>query len=198
MIKNMKLVLEPYTGIEIKLPTRTFNKCQEFAKEVYSTNKECYSRRGQSDETLIKRQIITGKLGEWATYHWITSRLGMHCNEPDMEIYTEKSFDSDLKCGHIDGDIFNIHVKSILHHNVKDYGISFLMEKKDKLFKDNLKMGEVFAFNVVKDKNTVYFKGFLNAAMAVLGEPKKTSLESKYAIYFEDQNKDAVLFHLSI
>ena len=98
----------------------------------------------------------------------------------------------------IDGDIFNIHVKSILHHNVKDYGISFLMEKKDKLFKDNLKMGEVFAFNIVKDKNTVYFKGFLNAAMVVLGKPKKTSLESKYAIYFEDQNKDAVLFHLSI
>lgn len=82
--------------------------CQEFAREVYETNRDEYARRGQSNPESVIPQIQTGKVTEWAVYRFFHSK-GVPTTPPDMKIYLkgQKSYSTDhLVAG------FPLHVKS--------------------------------------------------------------------------------------
>lgn len=197
----MHFLIHPIPCVVIELPFGDFEKCNAFAHNVYESNKDCYQGRRQTNKEAIIRQIITGKLGEFAVYYFMNSYLGWHSNEVDLEVYgkNRKSFEPDFRAGKIEPSsaIYNIHVKSILCNSAKKYGLSWLMEKKDPIFKNDSNMSEVFAFCQVLGKNLVHFYGFLPLPMVRLGEPRKKALESKYAIYFEDQNKEELVYTLN-
>ena len=203
MLKNIHFLLHPTPCVVVELPENCFEKCEVFATDVYETNKDCYQGRRQTSKNEIIRQIITGKLGEFAVYYYMNAFLGFHSNDVDLEIYKTKevkSFDADFRAGKIgDNDaIYNIHVKSILCSSAKKYGLSWIMEKNDPLFNNMNKMDEVFAFCQVLGKRIVHFYGFLPLPMLRLGKPKKSSLKSKYAIYFGEQMKDQIIYGLDL
>lgn len=198
MLKNIHFLLHPIPCLVVELPFETFAQCNNFAHNVYETNKDCYQGRRQTSKEAVIRQIITGKLGEFAVYNYINAALGFHSNDVDLEIYDkkDKSFDADFRAGKIDpsSPIYNIHVKSILCTSASKYGLSWLMQKNDPVFKNMNKMDEVFAFCQVISKRVVHFYGFLHLPMVRLGKPKVSSLESKYAIYFDDQDKEQLVY----
>jgi hypothetical protein len=189
LIKNIHFLAHPIRCAVIQLPERCFQVSENFAYEVYESNADMYSRRGQNDKAEIIRQIITGKLGEWGVYYYLNSFMGFHSNEPDMEIYgrIKKSFDADLIAGDPQEPMAKtfIHVKSILCNRAKQYGLSWIMEKSDPLWK--AKRPEYLAYCQILGKDLVHFYGFQRSDRVTLGEPRKKSLESKYGLYFSEQ-----------
>lgn len=198
MIDNIHFLWEPVRCCVIKMPLYRFQQCEDFAHEVYESNKDLYEKRGQSYKPEVIRQIITGKLGEWAVYYYLTTFLGSHTTEPDMEIYgaNRKSYDADLCCGNPKEPMIRhfLHVKSILCTSAKRYGLSWLMEKKDPLF--SKKTPELMAYCQVIDRQIVHFYGFQPSDTLTIGEPRKTSLESKCGLYFKEQDPKNINFML--
>ena len=101
--------------------------CELFMKEVYSTNKEQYEKRNQTNKNKVQSDIYIGKMAEFAVWNYL-----IKCNKlatfPDIGIYPKnlKSFDADI----ISKDI-KVHVKSC--NDIGVFPNSWLFQPNDTL-----------------------------------------------------------------
>jgi hypothetical protein len=168
-------------NVKIKIPKKVREQCEQFAIECASTNKDEYAKRNQTNLSKIQLDIVVGKIGEWAVMKF----LGKGCSKPDFEIYTakKKSFDADLTYNGV-----NVHVKSQSEKSASMYGISWLFQKRDPLYRkpnpDDLIVG------VLVGDTEAEIVMYGNVASLVFGEPKIHQLRgSKVAIYLEENEE---------
>jgi hypothetical protein len=183
---------EGVPGQLIVLTTEDRKIVDDFADAIDATVRKIYEHRnGQrydSKPERLKEQQVGGKLAELAVYRYITS-LGVSCSEPDFKIYErkDKNFSPDMKLA--DGS--PIHVKSQEPSFAEKYGISWMVEKKDKELYVNT-TGYVALCLVYREHNTVRILGlpkasFLKEKGILYGLPKKEFLrETKSTIYYDD------------
>jgi hypothetical protein len=178
--------------MKIKIPEKVRKKCKKFALDCAGTNADEYAKRNQKNLTKIQLDIAIGKAGEWAAQHYLLNK-GWKCSDPDFEIYIgkKKSFDADLT---LSGDPdLDVHVKSQSQDSAKKYGISWLFQKKDPLYRDKCQKDLIIGTVVSDDLSeaTIVMEG--SVAKLVFGEPKVRQLRnSKVAIYL-DENEELKL-----
>jgi len=73
----------------ISISEQNLKRVNKFAEEVYETNKNQYSKRGQKNPEKIKRQTAIGKIGEFAVYTFLADN-GWMMDEPDLKVYKKK------------------------------------------------------------------------------------------------------------
>lgn len=109
---------------KIKLTNQMFQDCNQFATQSVATHIHHYAQRNQTDNNLIKQQILIGKLGEFAVEKFLLNNQ-IKIDSPDLTIYDHKSktFNSDLKYQNI-----KIHVKSQEIEQAKKFGLSWIFQ----------------------------------------------------------------------
>lgn len=163
----------------IQLDQETIDKCQKFADECVGTNKY-YASRGQSNTAKITNDIFVGKCGEFACYELLKSKF-KEVLLPDIEIHRggKKSHSADIMA---DGHLFSVKTQTMA--SVKNYGMSWLMEKTAvPKFEGHhfilcleIEKGLILIQNVVEYKDIV----------SILAEPRLKHLKSKCAFYYND------------
>jgi hypothetical protein len=106
----------------IEIDIDQYLSSMKFASEVIKTNLDYYKKRNQSNFVKIHEDIAIGKMAEFAVFNLLSSKK-RSSTEPDLSVYSKKSFDADLMC---DGN--KIHVKSC-----RKGSLSWVFEKKDPL-----------------------------------------------------------------
>lgn len=152
----------------------------EFSQKVLSTNLSEYSRRKQTNVSLIKSQIYEGKLAEFAVCDYFNKFTQLQCGAPDLNIYEkgQKSFAADLvlKNG------TNVHVKSQNLESVKRYGKSWICQKNDPLVK-NPSPHDMVVFCLFCGE-FVEIVSLENAKVIKWGEPKLDKLKGNKVAYY--------------
>lgn len=172
------------SSIKVNIGNIEYNRCVEFADLCYNTNKDEYARRNQFDRSKIINDIIIGKLGEIAVYHYLCKKRNIECEYPDFEIYSKeyKSFDSDIRC-----EKYNIHVKSQNISSAEKFGDSWQFQKKDKLTFDpepnDLICLTTVCNNIVEIKKIVYAKDIVDKYKEPVLEKLRTT---KTTLYLKD------------
>ena len=181
----MKVEVVKYTQTDLE-------RCHEFAVGQLDTSRAHYSKRKQTNEPKIIQDIITGKLGEIATYR-LLRRNGIHATQPDFEIYDSrgKSFDADLTWRG-----FEFHCKAQTEESARRYGTSWILQwggkgygHTDKLFR-NRDDNDFLVPSTVHDTHVKIY-GIIKVDKlfeeGMIKEPKlKWFADTKRAIYFED------------
>ena len=164
----------------IKLTKRDIEKATEFTT-LRTKDSALYQKRGGFKSV----DILTGALGELAVYRLLKSR-SIKTNKPDLTIHNNKSYDADLTDG-----TNSYHVKSQNMESIKRYGHSWLLQRKDPLFKDvpfrqyliptgvNLETNEVEIFGCM-DFKTIINKDLVGECAVPFFR------ETKVAIYLDD------------
>lgn len=153
-----------------------------FVDKCYKTNKSEYKRRGQSDESKIKKDMYYGKLAEYAV--WLMySEMGHECTKPDIAVYKarNKSFDADL----VVNDTHNLHVKNQLLSQAQRFGLSWMFQKNDPLVKNPL-YSDYVVFTVTASPNDVLVyepKKAMHLLDAYTYPKKKELRKTKLTIY---------------
>jgi hypothetical protein len=104
-------------------------RCGYFADAQVPTSKITYAKRGQTNPDKIKRDIVTGKMGELGVHRAFKDE-GYITSEPDFAIYKGrgKSFAADLMLAIGDEPIQQIHVKTQSADSMKRYGLSWIFQ----------------------------------------------------------------------
>jgi len=166
--------------MKIKIPKNIVSDCENFATKVIGTNIDKYRLRRQSDASLIRKQIVQGKLAEYAVYLMFDKR----CKAPDLTVYDKlkKSFDADLEFGNI-----RFHVKSQSKESEQRYSRSWVFQSEDPLFKEN-SSNDLCVFCVVDGDlvDICLIKKFKNIKF---GDPKLIKFKGiKKMVYYEDNS----------
>ena len=150
-----------------------------FMKEVYSTNKEQYDKRNQTQRSKVESDIYIGKMAEFAVWNFLINQ-SKSATFPDIGVYPKelKSFDADITSGDV-----KIHVKCCME--VWDYQNSWVFQPNDSLCTSPSEK-EFIAFVICSpDKK---FEAYFVLASKVIGmyrPPRKESLDKK-VIYEEN------------
>jgi hypothetical protein len=155
---------------------------EDFAERVFETNKKAYARRGQANKRKILHDNVVGKTGEIAVYKFLKGK-GKNPSKPDFKIYTakKKSYDADMYLGNLDLHIKTQHVKS-----AKKFGLSWVFQKKDPLFK-KCKATDVIVLCLYKEASvTIMVMKPAKDLFPFLKPPKKEELSSKVCLYYDD------------
>ena len=107
-----------------KFTPKEINTCTKFAE---ASDISYYLEYGQRTVEKIRKDIVTGKLGEIAVYNYLAPKFPDLCY-PDFQILSkkEKSYDYDLKCKN-----YNFHVKSQNKNMIKKFGESWAFQAED-------------------------------------------------------------------
>ncbi len=169
----------------IKVSKYIVNKCEEFANQRMGGSADLYKKRGEMNQSKIYQDILNGAIAEWAAFRYLTAK-GFTVSKPDMTIYEKKnkSYAADLE-----GDDLRFHVKAQSKESAAKYGLSWLLQKTDKLLKEPA-LNEYFVFAEV-DGSKVEIKGVIQASDIVerelVGQPKVPRYQhSKLALYFDE------------
>ena len=176
----------------VKINKNDRKKCEEFAHAQVETSIDHYRRRKQGNRDKIVEDIVTGKLGEIATYR-LLRRNGIYCQQPDFEIYNTrgKSFDADISWKG-----FRFHCKSQSADSAYKYGRSWILQwggrgkgHTDKLFKNRDRYDNLVPCGVYDTHVHVY--GIIRVPLLfdldLIKEPKvRWFADTKRAIYFDD------------
>lgn len=121
----MERILKSLKNKIWQCPERVYKTCEQFAESCVSTVN--YSHRGQTNKSKIQKQIVYGKVAEFAVSELLKGMF-LNCSDPDLKIYgrKEKSFDSDLRL-----DEERIHVKTQDFKSVQKYGEGWMFQKRD-------------------------------------------------------------------
>ncbi len=114
--------------MEVKISKEIKDICKEFADNSVGTSAGYYNNRNQSNPFVIKNQIYTGKIGEFAAHLYLKDFLP-NITAPDCNIYTSKnkSFDTDLK-----SEDMRFHIKSQSKKSATQYGSSWTFQNGSK------------------------------------------------------------------
>lgn len=159
--------------------TKKFVK--EFSKDVVNTTKNYIRNRNQTNVDKMITDHYYGKLGELAVWHYFSKTKNIEMSPPDFKITSKKSFDADLNLSE-----YNIHVKSQHIGQANRFGISWMLQKTDKLV-SSPKDVDLFAFCIVDENDNVEILKLVYAKDIKYGEPKLDKLKNnKTVIYYED------------
>ncbi len=171
--------------MKIRINKYYVKKCKDFAKERMEGSSGLYKHRGEKNMIKMEQDIFIGTLAEWGAYRYLTDK-GVAVSKPDMKIYTtrRKSFSADLL-----NDDFRFHIKSQSKVSADRYGMSWLLQKTDRIL-DRPEPDEHFIFTRV-DGDEVEIMGVVKVLDIVeeglIGEPKIPRYRySKKALYFDD------------
>ena len=171
--------------MKIKLTDDIISRVEDFAITRIKGSENLYRYRGESNRDKMIEDVLIGTLGEWASYLYL-QRCGILAPEPDMKIYEKrrKSFTADLQS---DQGLF--HVKSQGEKSAKRYGLSWLLQKTDKVIKEPSE-NEFFIFTQVSVPE-VEILGIVSAKDLIdnelLDEPKVWKYRhTKRALYWEN------------
>jgi hypothetical protein len=161
----------------IQLTNLQIVECQDFATQCVATNKY-YASRGQHDIAKITRDILVGKLGEYATHEFLKTKY-QEVSLPDITIHSRKSHDADIMA---DGLKFDVKTQTL--DSVRRYGMSWLMEKSSlaKFAGHHVVMCLQLSDNEILIQNILPFEELLS----VQAEPKLSYLKTKAAFYYSD------------
>jgi hypothetical protein len=103
--------------------------------EVRKDNLAYYSKRGGSKE----EDLVVGVYAELAVYKYLKEK-GIDVKRPDFSIHVKKSFGADLtsKTGN------KYHVKGQSLNSKNKYGSSWLLQRSDRIVRDQLNMKNEF------------------------------------------------------
>jgi hypothetical protein len=150
-----------------------------FMNEVYSTNKEFYEKRKQSDASKVKSDIYIWKMGEFSVCNFLIDQI-KSATFPDIGVYPEKmkSFDADINSGDV-----KIHVKSCM--DVGDFPNSWVFQPNDFLC-TNPSEKEFIAFVICYPIKK--FEAYFISALKVLDmyRPPRNEWLHKKVIYEEE------------
>ena len=116
----------PPKKVKLTAPSSYQEKlCSLFAENVFHTNEDMYVRVNKRDPKIVKEQIYSGKLAEYAVFNLLVANYDI-VTAPDIMIYdkSKKSYDADIVAG---GK--NIHIKSCF--SGQKYPISWLFQPTD-------------------------------------------------------------------
>jgi len=107
--------------------TPFYSICEDFARRQLADGitRRIYAKRKQKNETVIKKQILVGKLGEFGVYLFLKD-AGLNVTPPDLTITKDKSFSADLYCS---GK--RVHVKTC--EFVPKRSVSWVFQREDPL-----------------------------------------------------------------
>jgi hypothetical protein len=150
-----------------------------FSKEVYSTNKDQYDKRNQTNKSKVESDIYIGKMAEFAVWNFLVDQ-GKPATFPDIMIYPKemKSFDADITSGDI-----KVHVKSCM--DVSQFPNSWVFQPNDSLCTSPSEK-EFIAFVICYPAKK--FEAYFVSALKVIGmyrPPRKEGLDKK-VIYEEN------------
>lgn len=113
----------------IELDKTIIDKCTDFANKRIEGSSNLYRYRGESNKDKMIEDCIIGTLGEFAAHKYLSDK-GIVVSEPDLTIYEtkRKSFSADLF-----NEELKIHVKSQSEKSFKRYGMSYLLQRKDRI-----------------------------------------------------------------
>jgi len=150
-----------------------------FSKEVYSTNKEQYDKRNQTNRSKVESDIYIGKMAEFAVWNFLIEQSKL-ATFPDIGVYPKelKSFDADITSGDV-----KIHVKSCM--DVGDFPNSWVFQPNDFLCTSPSDK-EFIAFVICYPVNK--FEAYFISALKVLDmyRPPRNEWLHKKVIYEEE------------
>ena len=110
----------------------TLCEISEYARKHLSSSKQLYTQRSVTNNTQkLLQDILKGKIAEFNLYYYLISK-GYELKPPCLEVYENKSYDSDL---YIPSKNQYIHVKSVSIDSYKRFGLSVTFQKNDPLVK---------------------------------------------------------------
>jgi len=188
-INNCKVIVVSYTDND-------FKKASEFADLRVEGSSGFYKSRGGGKVDKLKSDIRHGLLGEICVSKYFRS-VGLSCTRPDTSIYSSKnkSYDPDL----IVNNKARIHCKTQSKDSQQKYGVSYLCQKSDPVFK-NPSCYDFMVTSVVDETlNLCFIYGIWSIKKIVsnnlIGVPVVPFLRTnKIAFYFDELdtlNKDA-------
>jgi hypothetical protein len=150
-----------------------------FSKEVYSTNKEQYDKRNQTNRSKVESDIYIGKMAEFAVWNFLIEQ-SKSATFPDIGVYPKelKSFDADITSGDV-----KIHVKSCM--DVWEYPNSWVFQPNDSLCTSPSDK-EFIAFVICSpDKKFEAYFVLASKVIELYRPPRKEGLDKK-VIYEEN------------
>lgn len=164
----------------------------DFAEKCAPTNADQYARRGQSNLDKIKKDIITGKIGESKLAKYIEAN-GTTTSGSDLQIYKrgKKSWACDIKT--YDPDL-EINCKTQSMDSIKRYGVSWILQYGgnghghcDALFKPENQGDNIYFVGM--SEHTIYCAMLVRDLFThnLIKEPVLDWLkQSKRAVYYKD------------
>jgi len=173
------------------LDNQTMEKINTFSNAIDTS---FYASRNQFDPSKRTRDQVVGKMGEFATYHYL-KHIYPNLSEPDLKIYTisKKSWDFDLKS---EDPQLNLHVKSQSLESGQRYGVSWIFQNGDHEIFNSTKQNQYISFVSADMNNTkctiqavVKLEHLHENKLFKLPVLKKLQEMNKLAIYFDDLKK---------
>jgi len=150
-----------------------------FMKEVYSTNKDQYDKRNQTNRSKVESDIYMGKMAEFAVWNFLVDQK-KPATFPDIGVYPKelKSFDADINSGDV-----KIHVKSCM--DVSQFPNSWVFQPNDSLcISPSDKEFLALVISYPSKKFEAYFVS-ASKVIELYRPPRKEGLDKK-VIYEED------------
>jgi len=172
-------------------PSKTTKEfVMKFSKDVVETTKGYISGRNQNNVPKMIMDHYYGKLGELAIWHYFTKHLNKEMLPPDFKITKNKSFDCDLK-----HENYEIHVKSQHITSSNRFGLSWMLQKWDKLV-TNPKQNQLYGFCLVQEDESVNILKIVKADDIQYGEPMLEKLRANKTVIYYDRNEHLPNFML--
>jgi hypothetical protein len=171
--------------VKIVLDDSELSIIKEFAEKI---DTGFYATRNQFNASKRTTDQITGKMGEFAVYKYLSPKINI--SKPDCNIYkrSEKSWDFDLKAENI-----NMHVKSQSLESGERYGISWIFQHNDKEVFNSTKPNQFVSFVSVDMqkaeciiRSIIKLEDLHNNKLFKLPKLKKLQEMNKLAVYFKD------------
>lgn len=170
--------------IKVKLTKKQKQAAIEFAeKRTGKDIVDIYLARGG----FKIEDVLAGAYGELAVYTYLRSQ-GCKVSKPDFSIHEKRSYAADLTCGN-----YKIHVKAQTLESSSKYGDSWLMQRCDKVLKEQDKdYIALTSVDIAKGEVTIF--GLYSIKYLVendlIGECKVPSFrKTKVALYLNQINE---------
>ena len=162
----------------------TFKKIEVYAKEHTESSIGYYKKRNSNTQNIFMN-CLDGKIAEFNCYYELLSQ-GYILDLPDLEIHSDKNYNSDLvvygKHDKIFDEVKYIHVKSVSTKTFAKIGISFLMEKNDPIV-INPKENHFICVMIQKNLVEYFLHTWLKTTEINYNTPHNKRLTTKVAWY---------------